>query len=852
MKANTEQQTVVKSLDEIDRDIFAPAGTPLEGAAIPAVLAAGAPKHPNGLRRTNLDGDWELAMEGTEGERLGAAWSDAIPAAVPGSVHTALLRAGVIPDPYEAQNDQIAKAYSFKTWWLRTSFDWAGTAVGASLTFGGVCDSCAVWLNGKLLGGHKGMFGGPDFEVGDLLQREGNVLVVRLDPAPFMERTTEMNDFFNGMNVGWLNTAVFNNVYGWHYIDLPALGIWRSVTVEQTPDVKVEPPFIGTLDAQEGLMRLNVRLNGGSRPLEGELAVTIAPDNFEGETHYFTSPVEQAAGSAELRFEFNIPDPQVWWPNGLGAHPLYRLTVAFTASGGRGTADVTDSVFGIRTIEMRPTADGAREDWYNWTFVVNGKPMFVKGTNWCTLDALMRFERERYDRFLTLAEASHIQLLRAWGSGMPETDDFYELADRKGLMVIQEWPTAWDSDRVQPYDILEETAVRNTLRLRNHPSLVMWGGGNESADPTGPVIDMFGRLAWELDGTRPFHRGEAWGGSRHNYEVYWGKKPLERNLSLAWPFIGEFGLPSMPNLETVLRYLPGSERDVWPAPETGTLIHRTPVFNLKSCMDRLLFYSSAFTDNGSIAAFVLGTQLAQTTGVRHTLELARSRWPASTGIAFYKLNDNNPAASWATVDWHGVPKMAYYFIRDAYEPLHAAVLLDTFSPGSSGLSAPVYLFDDAGALMDAAWEVTVRAYNKQLAEIARTVYKESRSTEAVRRIGTFELSGEQTDTCPLLLVTELRTSGAPLKRSFSWLNFEQDNGCLFRLPSARLEWRTRDDRVEIANAGDVPAVAVQIEIEAGADDFHPAEQYLWLDSGETKSVWIGDAAVVGVTAWNMR
>ncbi|MFD2333430.1 glycoside hydrolase family 2 protein [Cohnella sp. GCM10020058] len=852
MEAKSAQSTKIRSMDEIDREKFAPAGTPLEGDAIAVELTRGDKRHGEGVAKLSLDGAWELAMEGAETERLTVPWTDAIAAEVPGSVHTALLEAGIIPDPYVGQNDRIAKSYSFKTWWLRKTFEWDEAGGRTRLLFGGVCDSCAVWLNGRRLGEHKGMFGGPDFEVGDLLRSGANELVVRLDPAPYLERTTEMNDFFNGMNVGWLTTAVFNNVYGWHYIDLPALGIWRSVTVERTPDIEVNNPFIGTIDASEGLMRLNVELKSDKLPIQGELSVTIAPDNFKGEPYNFIHAVSEDDTETGLLFEFHIPAPRLWWPNGLGEHPLYKLEVSFSTEEGGATAGTAKCVFGIRTIEMRPTAEGPREDWYNWIFVVNGKPMFVKGANWCTLDALMRFERERYDRFLTLAEESNIQLLRAWGSGMPETDDFYELADRKGLMVIQEWPTAWDSDRVQPFDILEETAVRNTLRLRNHPSLVMWGGGNESADPTGPAIDMFGKLAWELDGTRPFHRGEAWGGSRHNYEVYWSKKPLDRNLSLAWPFIGEFGLASMPNLETVLRYLPENERDVWPAPEDGTLIHRTPVFNLKWCMDKLLFYSSAFTGNDSIEAFVTGTQLAQATGVRHTLELARSRWPESTGIAFYKLNDNNPAASWSTVDWHGIPKLAYYFIKDAYEPLHAAILLQTFAPGAEGLSAPVYLFDDAGALKNTAWEVTIRAFDKQLAEIARTVYKENSADEAVRRIGTFELSGEQTDTCPLLLVTELRTPGAPVKRSFSWLNFEQDNGCLFRLPEARLSWQMDGDRVEVVNVGDVPAVAVRLAFGDDEENAAPEEQYFWLDAGETKSIRIGDATIVGVTAWNTR
>ena len=90
-------------------------------------------------------------------------------------------------------------------------------------------------------------------------------------------------------------------------------------------------------------------------------------------------------------------------------------------------------------------------------------------------------------------------------------------------MILQEWPTAWNSHRIQPYEILEETVRHNTIRLRNHPSLVMWGGGNESSEPSGPAIDMMGRYSQELDSTRAFHRGEPWGGSIHSHDVYWGR-----------------------------------------------------------------------------------------------------------------------------------------------------------------------------------------------------------------------------------------------------------------------------------------------------------------------------------------
>ena len=187
--------------------------------------------------------------------------------------------------------------------------------------------------------------------------------------------------------------------------------------------------------------------------------------------------------------------------------------------------------------------------------------MFVKGTGWCTMDSSMDFSRARYDRFLTLARLQHVQMLRGWGSGMPETDDFYDLCDRKGILVLQEWPTAWDSHLVQPYDVLEETVRLNTLRLRNHPSLAMYGGGNESGNPFGKAIDMMGRYAVELDGTRAVPPRRAVGRQPAQLRLLLGP-PAPRpqpehdgarsSASSAWP--------ACPSYESVLRYLPEDEK----------------------------------------------------------------------------------------------------------------------------------------------------------------------------------------------------------------------------------------------------------------------------------------------------
>ena len=843
----------MKSLDQIDRESFAASPAPHDGDAAPIDLLPGAFRHPPSPAHLPLDGEWMMAEGGTENRRLAGDFDDAIPASVPGSVQTALLAAGRIPDPYVGKNDEIARAESFKTWWLLREFDAPEMTDGARLVFGGICDSCAIWLNGEKLGEHKGMFAEIEFDVAARLRPGKNRIVVRLDPAPCRvsqrgEPNDPGNDFFTGMNVGWLNTAVINNIYGWHYINLPTLGIWRSVKLECLAPVEIVDPFIATMDAQAGRMRLNVTLRGSESSVRGTLAGTIAPENFAGDACHFTLDVEAETDESTALLEFQIPNPQLWQPVDHGDPNLYRLTLSFQPENGK--ADGCDFTFGIRTIEMRPLPAGPDPETYNWTFVVNGKAMFVKGANWCTIDALLRFDRERYARFLDLARDSHMQLLRAWGSGMPETDDFYDIADRNGVMILQEWPTAWNSHEIQPYNILEETVRRSTIRLRNHPSLVMYGGGNESSRPFGDAIDMMGRHSIELDGTRPFHRGEPWGGSIHSYSVYWGREPLDSNLGLQASFIGEFGLASMPNEETALRYL-DDERDLWPPPDNGAFTHHMPVFNLKGGQAIMSGYVADWLPNDSLRNFIIGTQMAQATGMRHTLELARTRYPEATGVCYYKLTDNNPAASWASVDWHGSPKIAYHILRGAFRPLHACLLFPRFSFVGVPLNLPVYLLDDNAALADRDWRVNVRAYGSELNQIAAASFDGADSPGLVTRLGDFSLDVDQTWNCPLFIVADVIADGQLRDRVFYWMNFAMRQGSMFNRPRTRLTLEAvSDSALRISNVGAAPAIGVHFVCPELSHAFSCDDSYFWLDAGESREIGVSHVDGVRVAAWN--
>ena len=830
-----------QSLDDADRASFRAGASPAEAEGfdmLPEAFPSGEAGAPDAS--LSLSGLWMLAPdEGGE-----ADWSRAVEAEVPGSVHAALFKAGLIPDPMAGRNDSVAEACSYKRWWMKRSFDYGKDWENPLLSFEGVANRCEVWLNGHRLGGHEGMFGGPDFPVGKYLKEGRNELAVLLDSIPQMY----LGGWPATANEAWKYTTVVNCVYGWHYAKIPSLGIWRDVKIVRQPAARLQNPFVFTKSLQGG-MRLWI--DGlGEEVRNGKIELLVSPSNFEGRKQaYVWQMPDGFNAAAPLALDFQIENPSLWWPNGMGHPSLYEARIRLWSDGQ--LADEQETTFGIRTIEMKPLPGGPDSTKYNWTFAINGRPAFVKGTGWCTMDALLDFSRERYERFLRLAKEQHVQLLRAWGGGLPETDDFYALCDELGIMVIQEWPTAWNSHLTQPFPLLEETVERNTVRLRNHPSLVMWGGGNESDNPYGDAIDMMGRLSIELDGTRPFHRTEAWGGSEHNYNCWWDNYHLNHNLNMTADFWGEFGIPSLPCVESVERYLDGEDFSFPPQPGSA-FTHHTPIFGTNDEIARLEQYAGYFMPTDSLDALVLGSQLAQVEGVRHTLERARTMWPRTTGALYYKLNDNYPGLSWSSVDYYGAVKPLHYFVRRSFSPVASVLLFGQTNLASQDAALPLYFLDDCLAWKGRDLKVSATVYDDQLEEVTDTVFSLTPSG-AVEHLGDLKLSKEETDARLLFFTTEVRDdAGRLLFRNWYMANYETQRGQIMKAARTTVSCKQEGRQVVLSNVGDKPAIGVSIEMPGKSATFYASDNYLWIAPGESVAVQINCDGKVKVNGWNLN
>lgn len=804
------------SMDEVERKAL---GETVVPAQLPSVLPA---------KTLSLSGEWLLQGAGDENGDI------RIPVNIPCSIHKALMDAGVLPDPMVGQNDTLAAHFSYQGWKLTKTFTYDGSLVRPSLLFQGVANRCRVSLNGTFLGDHEGMFGGPEFHVAEILRKGTNTLEVELLPIP--------EDYswqsYPSENGSWKHTVVINCVYGWHYCCIPSIGIWNDVLLKESY-CEIANPFVSTLSVQ-GDMRLSFTLTD---PVSGRLVIRAGR---KGKRLRRVTVAKLDHASGPLSYDFRIRHPALWWPNGVGEQPIYEAEIA-VVSGGR-VLTSNHVCFGIRTLEMAPFPCGPREDLYNWTFVVNGRPQFVKGTGWCTCDALLDFSKERYLRFLSAAKEQHVQILRAWGGGLPETDIFYDLCDSLGIMVMQEWPTAWGTERVQNYFALEETVIRNTLRLRNHPSLVMWGGGNETYDPDGPAIDMMGRYSLSLDGTRPFHRGEPRGGSRHNYDCWWERAPIDSNLVMTAPFWGEFGLPSVPVRESVDQFLSGEEYR-WPLPEKSTFEHHLPVFGLADDMARLLQYSDLFTDHTTLEGVLVGSQWAQVEGVRHTLERARTCWPDCSGALSYKLNDNYPGISWSSVDWYGRKKPAHYMMKSAFEPVSGVLLFDRSSLRGTESLLPWFYLDDMEQYAGKKLSARVRIYNDTMTSVLDTTVvfvPEGR----VEYLGTLRVSLSMAESDMLYFVCDVHCGHTRISRNWYFSNYTSRPDALFGSAGTRILVKQRGKTVVLENESDVPAVGVNVEVPSYSDQLVLSDNFLWLDPGERVRIKMNTTDPVSVSWLN--
>jgi exo-1,4-beta-D-glucosaminidase len=666
-----------------------------------------------------------------------------MPVDVPSTVLTGLVKNRVYPDPYSGMNnmlipdasDEFNKTYKLeqyshlpglpnpwkKPYWYRTEFSVPSEDKGRhfELVFKGINYRAAVWLNGKQVADSTqmaGMFAQYSLDVSGIVRAgDKNYLAVKIYPLDFPglpapEQLKGLDDFYaNGGPTGDIgkNVTMLCSV-GWDWMPPVRdrnMGIWQPVYLRTTGSVTIEEPKLVTElpnlpDTSLAKISLKLKLrNHGQADESGKLTVVITPEPENGKSYQFTNDIKIGKNStvvAEFNGgntkELNISNPKLWWPNGYGKPELYRIKIRY--SGSAGLSDEETFLFGIRT-----TGTKAIEVNGTWrrNFYVNGRRIHITGGAWVP-DMMLNRDSMRYDYEFRLCRNSGINLVRIWGGGVTPSDLFFDAADRYGLLV---WSDFWITGDTQgefkgspdwPFDgeIFKKNVASTIYRIRNHPSLLVWTGGNEGHARKELYYAMRDSII-KLDGTRPFipsssgfaRLPEGWDGSWpdgkpsgvysggpytwQDPEEYYKKADAGRD----WVFKDETGIPSQPPYSTLPKII---QNLVW---------DKSLPFPLNNSWG----YHDAATGNGrydkylgemvkrygqpsSMKEFSDKMQLMNATGYQGIFEAAGHRLNDIGGVMLWKLNAAFPSVIWQVYDWYLVPNAGYYFMQNSCEPVH--------------------------------------------------------------------------------------------------------------------------------------------------------------------------------------
>ncbi|TWT76379.1 Exo-beta-D-glucosaminidase precursor [Planctomycetes bacterium CA13] len=609
-------------------------------------------------------------------------------AEVPGDVYTDLWRAGEIDDPHYGRNALRAKWVMEKEWWYRRQFgvpaSWQGKTI--HVCFEGVDYGCEVWLNGKSLGRHEGMFSPFEFEISEHLlyrdDRRANCLVLKLDPPPRSYRKVA------GRKFAW---------HGDYWRTLTPIGIWKPVKIVATGDARITDVYpkttihddgSATVDVQVSLYRenpdafaeLNVRsvikgIGFESEPVEVEIAV----------------PSDHVEGTVTLSMK--VPDAKLWWPWELGDPNRYVVETTLIDSNGF-LSDQSETKFGIREIRMQRNPGYSEEQVRNpWTFLINGKRLFMRSASWGGPPDIFygRNSDEKYRQLIEMARDANLNNLRIFGWHPSEVDVFYDLCDELGVTVWQDLlPLA--SVRLPEDEAFREATfaegVSMIMQLRHHPSLVMLEGGEEMFFGTqgleynadflvglGEAIRPFTDLPYvttsPLDWPAMLHQRGLGGpkDSGHTHYLFYamGGKLLEDYIA-EWDFavIPEFAISSAPNVDSIRKFIPPDE--VWPpGPSWG--FHWADLDTFIALNEQVV----GDTQTDTLEHFVAATQVSQGVIFQWGIEHMRRRKPKSSAISICHFITFAPDMKWGIVDYFQEPKLSYDYVKRACQPLLVSI-----------------------------------------------------------------------------------------------------------------------------------------------------------------------------------
>jgi len=665
------------------------------------------------MQFVSLNGDWKFKSESDE------KW---IRAKVPGDVHLDLSENKVIEDPLYANNAEKCRWIEEKIWiYKRNFFVPEGFKKDrVELIFKGLDLDAEILLNGTKIKEHHNAFVPCIVNVTERIKEGDNELIVKLDVGKKRVKDKPVKKYYANENRKriWMRKSAF--AFGQDFVPyLPTCGIWRDVELRSYESVAIRDVFLHShIEENKAVLDIDIETENFTPEI---MNVDLVLSLREEKEYNLKKTLTLSSGLNKISYKLEVPNPKLWYPQPIGEPYLYNFTLTIYENNKE--LDSYFTKYGIREIELiqEPIEEGK-----SFIVSINKKKVFCKGANWVPADFIpANVSKEKYKKLIELASKANFNMFRINGGGIYEDPLFYQLCDEYGIMIWQDFMFDGPYPDDDPEFMQEvEREARTIIReLRNHPSLVLWCGNNESqwmhykgawggrkARLYGSVIydELLPKICKTLDPTRPYWPSSPYGGENFNCEEEGNRHAWQVSLLAKDPykrvnykcyavdkgkFITEFGYLSPPVKESLLEFTPQEELYInsptWKYHnnflENGNIM-KTALERLfpdqeklssekygnmmKTALERFFIPQEKL----SLEEYIVSSQMLQAEALKFALEHWRRRMFDTAGALFWMFSDCwGTTGGWPIVDYYLRLKPSYFYVKRAFEPVHISL-----------------------------------------------------------------------------------------------------------------------------------------------------------------------------------
>ena len=654
------------------------------------------------MRTTRILKDWTLTIKG-----------QTIPSSVPGDITIDVYKAGLISDPYVQENYKEAEWVGREDCVYESRFDVDEAdfkKAKQTIIFKGIDLFADVYLNGVLLGSTKNAFLEYRFDAKEALKQKGNCLCVKMHSTLNEADKIDTTGYSAVFNLPRIFLRKPQCHFGWDWAPrICAYGIIDEVMIESSELYQIADVQVKADD--EGRVSFFVETNYTNNDLLGPNDCVIKKGEPKDDDRLLFEIATTPGGESFIKEEVRISGKksfyatrfdafEKWWPVGYGLQPLYSYRVSLYRGGKK--IDQKEGRFAFRKVEIIEESKG--NGLLGLDFLINGQRVFLKGSNWVPPECFTgTMDEEKYRRYIDLAKKMNLNILRVWGGGSYEKDLFYDLCDKEGILVWQDLCFACadiPEDHPDFVDNVIEEVTYQVKRLRNHPSLIYWCGGNEKTGTYGNCIShgdylvnvvLYG-LVYSLDGTRPYRRQ-----SPHSYSDI-GNDPhsgdshsnclepaLEKGMASFRKQVSEKLVPFVsecaalgPSSEETIEKIFGPDH-LWPMDEMwkDRLMDNPYAAVRMDFPHRELYYAEQLYGKATgLSDFVKKGMLVHAEALKAEAEHSRAHRSVCGAFLNWMFDDIWPSATWSLVDYYLEPKEAYYALKRSFAPRFAGFYLE--------------------------------------------------------------------------------------------------------------------------------------------------------------------------------